>query len=137
MRHLSGATWSLACLAALAMGTAGILGCQHETHEVSTAPEIRPDVPRTTLVGRASVYHDGRLVAVLKTFRFEETGERTMTRVLDLRENSLGYLTDDGRAFKHTAHGGTDLVANSTDIRRNVAAVIGMPTATLSIQQDG
>jgi hypothetical protein len=121
--------------------------CQTESvcHELAG---VRPDTPPHALVvrarleerivrtdaGEASVQH--RAVGTLRTFEFQDGAARQVHRVYDLRDEALGYVTDQGLAYRRTAHGGLELVANSQDLRRNVAAVLGTPLATIEIVPD-
>ncbi len=112
-----------------------VSGCRHET--TTSAPvSIRPDAPKTTLVGRHRVYHDKQLVGALKTFRFEDGSLRTFVRVVDLRDEALGYITQDGQAYRYTAHGGPNLVATHADLAKNTAAIFGMPFANFQLVDD-
>lgn len=110
--------------------------CQTESQPIAGTTTIRADPPKTTLISRARVFENDRLVATLRTYRFEDRPERSFIRVSNLREDVVGYVTDDGRAFRFTAHGGENLVANSNDLRKNVAAIMGVPLSTYEIKDD-
>jgi hypothetical protein len=53
--------------------------------------------------------------------------------VQDLHLNSLGYIDEQNCAYRLTAHTGSQLVASSSDQRRNVAAILGAYSANIEI----
>ena len=117
---------TIACLA--------VAGCKSETRFVAP-PEIKPAPVERTLVGYEEVFADGRRIGELKTYEVEQPTDRRITMVVDDRGRRLGYLLDDGTAYRFSAHGGENTpIANSPDRRRNVAAVFGIPGATVEIR---
>lgn len=108
--------------------------CQEEYQPVEPPVIKVPPPGKRTLVETAEIYKDGRLIGRLRTFRLDDQGGVQVTRVYDLRNEHLGYITEDHRAFRRTAHGGHDLVANSSDQSKNVAAILGRPLERLTIK---
>lgn len=109
-------------------------GCQQEVRRLEPPEIAGAEAPDTTLVALAKVYHEGRHIGWLRTYRYEGTNGRNVTWVQDLKDNSLGYVTDEGLAYRNTAHKGHELVANTTRLRTNVAAVFGMPMARVELE---
>ena len=112
-----------------------VLGaCQVEERQVGPA-EVRPATPATTLISVADITHESVHIGVVKTYRYDGTG-RTVNRVLDHKGRAVGYITDGGQAYRHTAHGGADLVAGNAGLRENVAALLGRPLDRLTLTVD-
>ena len=117
----------------LALVALFICGCQEQTRPVEP-PVVKTPTPDRTLVETAKIFRGDELVGWLKTYRFNDDQRNLVTRVFNKRNDSLGYMLDDGRAYRRTAHGGHDLVANHRDQRRNVAAVFGTPFSDYRIE---
>ena len=106
-----------------------------QTEIISTAPpEVKMSPSNHTLTGLSDVFQGDRRIGTLRTYRFNGDNHREFIRVYNLRNDDLGYITDDGRAFRIRAHGGPDLVANNTDLSKNVAAVFGLPLQKMEIK---
>ncbi len=133
---------------AFALLTLATTACQTETHS-SGITSVRPDTPDHVLVARARIESktigakDGSAevarapVGVLKTYRFEDGTGRRIHRIFDLRDQPVGYVTQDGVAYRYTAHGGTELVANAQELGRNVAAIFGTPLVDMEVVVEG
>jgi len=126
----NGVPGSLILLAAAAFC---LSACQQEYHPVEP-PVVKVPTTKQTLVATADVYQGQELVGHLRTFRLEDEGGVQVTRVYDLRDEHIGYITEDGRAFRRSAHGGHDLVANSSTQSKNVAAIFGRPLERMTIK---
>ena len=112
-------SWRLLLVPLLAFG-----GCSHEEHPV--AEPVIAAAPEGTLVGLSNITFEGRHVGYLETWRLSGgAGSHELQRISDLKRNRLGYIDDRGVAWRYSAHEGTELVANSTDVRKNVTAVMG------------
>ncbi len=113
--------------------TVGITACQRQV--VTTTPlVVKMPVPGRTLVETSDVFKNGKLFGRMRKFRFDDLKRSYVTRIYNLRNDHMGYVTEDGRAFKLRAHGGHDLVANHRDMRQNVAAVMGVPLERVDIK---
>ncbi len=100
--------------------------CSHEDVVVSQ-PEIRvaPQADRR-LTALHRVMADGKHAGWLRTFEVAGEGKpHTIHQVCDVNQNRLGYVDDVGHAYRLTAHDGTELVAESSDLRKNVAGILG------------
>lgn len=121
-------SWATCLLAVFA------LGCQQESLDIGPTVIKPAPLPERTLVSAGDVYDGERLVGHVRTYSVGGENGTRVTRVFNLRNDSLGYVTDDGRAFRRRAHGGADLVANSPDLGLNVAAVMDLPLRKLEIR---
>lgn len=118
-----------ACLAAIVSAPA----CQQETH-ARGIPEIRMIERKHTTVADAKILRDGETVGSLRTLRVQtRAGDRTVRQVRDLRQNALGFIDESNCAYRHTAHRGSELVGNSAEVSRNVAAILGAFGSTIEI----
>jgi hypothetical protein len=100
-------------------------GCSHEEHVVGD-PEIRVDGVDRTLVGLHKVRGATGDLGYVETWRLGPEEKRKLFRVTDSKRTPLGYVDDSGRAYRYTAHDGTQLVAQSDDFNRNVRAVLAV-----------
>lgn len=112
------------CLLVLPLLLCG--SCSHE--ETPVGPQdvrVAPQAERT-LVGLHKVLADGKHVGWLRTYRVSGEGAEHLIRQLsDTANNRLGYIDELGAAYRLTAHDGVEMVANSADLRRNVAGILG------------
>jgi hypothetical protein len=100
-------------------------GCTQEVHPIGP-PEVRLRQERRTTVAASKILRDGEQVGSLRTVRVQSaSGERVVHQVRDLHMNSLGFIDEKNCAYRLSAHAGSELVANSSDRRRNVAAILG------------
>lgn len=111
-----------------------LTSCQVEERHSGGPMIIRPDTPETTLIARADVLREGERVGRLRTYRFGDDASKFVTRVFDVRERPLGYITPDGKAYRVRAHGGSDLVAIGDTVEKNVAEILGMPGQRIEIK---
>jgi hypothetical protein len=96
---------------------------------------VRQD-PREVLAS-AKIVRDGEEVGRLRTVRVHGPGgDRIVHHVQDLHLNPLGYIDEQNCAFRLTAHTGSELVANSSDRRRNVAAILGAYRANIELVEE-
>ena len=113
----------------------GLGGCQTETRTVGP-PQVKIQTPDTTLVGLERITRADETVGWVKTYRYEDREGLRIKRVLTPRNAPVGYVTQDGRAFRFTAHDGPQLVANTGDLRRDVAAILDLPYEQLRITDE-
>jgi hypothetical protein len=100
-------------------------GCSHETHQTGPA-EIKVDQVDRSLVGLHKITCTTGDLGYLETWRYGPEEKHGLRRVTDLKRNPLGYVDDSGRAYRYTAHSGTQLVAQSDDLNRNLRAVLAI-----------
>jgi hypothetical protein len=109
------------CLAVMSMAA----GCTQEVNYVGPA-EVRMQEESRTTLARATIFRDGESVGSVRTMRVRgPSGVRTVHQVQDNYSNALGYIDEQNCAFRFSAHAGSELVGNSSDRRRNVAAILG------------
>ena len=114
------------------------VGCEVKERPVGRVV-VRPDTPDTRLVGLADVFSVDdsgaeEKIALLRTFEFVDEDQRRVIRVYDKRGRPVGYVTDDGKAYRVRAHSGQDLVAVSPRLEDNVAAVLSARGTRLRIK---
>jgi hypothetical protein len=91
---------------------------------------------RTTLAS-ARILRNGEPVGSLRTFRVRGVrGERIVHQVQDLHMNALGFIDQTNCAYRLSAHSGAELVANSSDRRRNVAAILGAYGSNIELVEE-
>jgi hypothetical protein len=99
--------------------------CTHEVQPIGP-PAVRFEQKTREPIAAAKILRDGEPVGSLRTFRVRaSSGDRVLHQVQDLYLNPLGFIDEQNCAFRITAHTGPELVANSSDRRRNVAAILG------------
>lgn len=100
-------------------------GCAEQVQYVGPA-EIRMQEETRTTIAQSTILRDGEAVGLLRTMRVSgPSGDRTVHQVQDNYRNALGYIDEGDCAFRFSAHAGAELVGNSSDRRRNVAAILG------------
>jgi hypothetical protein len=97
-------------------------------------PQVSVPRENREVVASAKILRDGEQVGSLRTLRVHGTGrERVLREVQDLHLNSLGFIDEQNCAFRLSAHSGSELVSNSSDRRRNVAAILGAYGANIEV----
>jgi hypothetical protein len=90
-----------------------------------------------TPVAAAKILRDGEQVGSVRTLRVRgRAGERTVHQVHDLHSNPLGFIDESNCAWRLTAHAGAELVACSSDRRRNVAAILGAYHSNIELVEE-
>jgi hypothetical protein len=125
-----------AALAVMVAATLAASGCAHEEHPIGQ-PAVRVAEQRRELVASAKILRNGEEVGALRTLRVHGQGQdRVLHQVQDLHMNSLGYIDEQNCAWRLTAHTGSELVSNSSDQRRNVAAILGAFNSSIEIVEE-
>lgn len=107
-------------------------GCVTETRPTQDV-EIRFRDPSETYrtVALERVLLDGVRIGTLETRLildddFDDANDQHLMFVQDLEGRNVGFVTDDGRAYRYQAHSdNARLVANHDDLPHNVRAVFG------------
>ena len=100
-------------------------GCSHESH--STGPsEVMVDRLDRSLTGLHKITAASGELGYLETWRYGPDEAHGLRRITDMKRTPLGYVDDSGRAYRYTAHAGTQMVAQSDDLNRNIRAVLGI-----------
>jgi hypothetical protein len=121
-----------ACVAAMLAAS-----CTTEVQPVGD-PRVLVRQDHGELLGTSKVYRNGEEVAVLRTLRVSgPAGRRVIHEVRDLHLNTLGYIDEQACAWRYSAHEGSTCVANSSDRRRNVAAILGAYGADVELVEEG
>lgn len=115
-----------------------LTACQVKERRVGRVT-VRADTPDTTLIALADVFSVDDAgaetkVGTVRTFEFDDDARNKVTRVYDRRDRPVGYITEDGKAYRVRAHDGQDLVSVAARLESNVASVLGMPGARLRIK---
>jgi hypothetical protein len=98
---------------------------------------IRPDNPKSTLVSVADVRFEDEVIGSIRSFQFEDEPKTVVHQVRDHLDRVVGHVTDDGRAYRRTAHEGDILVSQSTRLHVNVATILGRPLDRVHVVEDG
>jgi hypothetical protein len=131
-----GATWRSVVVRALLAATLAASSCTQTEHKVGVA-EVHPQRPDREVLGSAKILRDGEQVGSLRTLRLHEAGRsRVLDEVQDLHRNSLGFIDEQNCAYRLGAHTGSQLVSNSSDRRRGVAAILGAYSANIEIVEE-
>lgn len=101
-------------------------GCAIEQRHAP--PQIRFPDPKPRVVAVREVYHDGNLVATLRTFEDAKNGQR-WTSLTDDLDRTVGTIRD-GVALRRTAHAGEVPVAATDDEQIVVTALLGLGSET-------
>ena len=96
---------------------------------------FRPE--NVQVVGAAKILRDGEQVGTIRTLRVHGvSGDRVVHRVHDNYLNALGYIDEQNCAYRLTAHTGAEIVGNSSDRRRNVAAILGAYGSSIELIEE-
>jgi hypothetical protein len=129
--------WARRATCACLTATLAVFGCAHEDQPVGP-PEVHVQHEHREVVASAKILRNGEEVGALKTIRVTGGGhDRVVQQVQDLHLNSLGYIDAQNCAWRLTAHTGSELVASSSDQRRNVAAILGAYNANIELVEEG
>lgn len=135
-RTARGASWRSVVLGALLAATLAASGCTQSEHKVGVA-EVHPQHEDREVLASAKIMRDGEQVGSLRTLRLQGGGRpRVLSEVQDLHLNSLGYIDEQNCAYRVGAHTGSELVSNSSDRRRGVAAILGAYSANIEIVEE-
>lgn len=121
---------------ALIAGTLLLAACQVEQRVTGPVEVMAPEPPPSTLVSIADVRLDAELLGTVRTYRFDDEAGRQVHEVRDELGRVAGHVTDDGRAYRITAHEGSVLVSQNPAMAVNVAAVLGRPLDRVQIVRD-
>jgi hypothetical protein len=100
-------------------------------------PEVRFREENVRVVGAAKILRDGEQVGTIKTLRVRGvSGERVVHRVHDNYLNALGFIDEQNCAYRLSAHTGAEIVSNSTDRRKNVAAILGAYGSSIELIEE-
>lgn len=85
-----------------------------------------------TLLGRADVMVDGRRIGSVRTLQGAHEGGTTVTSVLDVRGDIVGFVTADGTAYRAAAST-RKRIGQGNDLRELAGLILGATQrATLS-----
>lgn len=128
-----GGSWRNGGFAALLSAALAVSSCTTEVQPIGP-PEVRVRQDPRELIGTSAIYRDGEEVGALRTVRLHgPAGNRVVHEVRDLHLNTLGYIDEQCCAWRYSAHEGPACVSNSSDRRRNVAAILGSWGASIEI----
>jgi hypothetical protein len=100
-------------------------------------PEVTFQRETRTAVAASKILRDGEQVGSIRTLRVRgPAGERVVHQVQDLHRNALGYIDQANCAYRYSAHSGAELVASSSDRRRNVAAILGAYGSNIELVEE-
>jgi hypothetical protein len=120
-------------LGAVLAATLAVCSCTTEVQPIGP-PEVRVRQDPKELLGTSKILRDGEEVGALRTFRVHgPAGNHVVQEVRDVHLNTLGYIDEQSCAWRYSAHEGPMCVANSSDRRRNVAAILGAYGAAVEI----
>jgi hypothetical protein len=123
-------------LGGLLAATLAASGCTQTEQKLGVA-EVHPAREEREVLGSAKIMRDGEQVGSLRTLRLHGAGRpRVLTEVQDLHLNSLGYIDEQNCAYRLGAHTGSQLVSNSSDRRRGVAAILGAYAANIELVEE-
>jgi hypothetical protein len=117
--NASRASWRILLAPLLCLG-----GCSHE-REFTSEPRISVSSDDRALVGLHKIRGAGADLGYMETWTVAD-GSRKIYRVTDLKRTPLGFVDDSGRAYRYTAHEGTQLAAQHDDLSHNVRAVMNL-----------
>lgn len=125
---------------ALALVLIGAIGCTTSTvdHRVR---EVRFAESKTEIVAYYKVYRDGKQVGSLERHRLVDgdnldANDRYHTVVFDHQKQRVGFVTDDARAYRFTAHGPNELVSNDSKLENAVRTLLGWESGAVSIDKE-
>jgi hypothetical protein len=111
-------------------------GCTQVEQPVGP-PEVQVQRDSREVIASARILRDGEQVGSLRTLRVGGGDRaRVVREVQDLHRNSLGFIDEQNCAYRLSAHTGSEMVANSSDRRRNVAAILGAYGANIEIVEE-
>ena len=115
--------------------------CTSETHTVENG-EIRLADARDHFqdVSLDKIFVDGKNVGTLRTSRVidgdsNDRNDRYQHWVENERGDTMGFVTDDGRAYRLRAHAGPELVASSDRMSINILAVFGQTEGAVVLER--
>lgn len=135
-RTVPRAKWRSVVVGALVAATLAASGCTQTEQKIGVA-DVHPVHEEREVLGSAKIMRDGEQVGSLRTLRLHSSGRaRVLSEVQDLHLNSLGYIDEQNCAYRLSAHTGSQLVSNSSDRRRSVAAILGAYSANIEIIEE-
>ena len=131
-----GRRWRVVVLSAAVAATLTVPACTTEVQNVGQ-PQVHVQQDQRETLGTAKILRDGEQVGSLRTMRLRgPSGTRVVHQVQDMHLNSLGFIDEQCCAFRQSAYAGSEFVANSSDRRRNVAAILGAYGANIELIEE-
>lgn len=131
-----GRRWRLVVLGAAVAAGLTVPACTTEVQTVGQ-PQVRVRQDQREVLGTAKILRDGEQVGSLRTMRLRgPSGTSVVHQVQDMHMNSLGFIDERCCAYRLSAYAGSEFVANSSDRRRNVAAILGAYGANIELIEE-
>ncbi|MSR73915.1 MAG: hypothetical protein EXS14_00360 [Planctomycetes bacterium] len=93
----------------------------------SSAQVAAPAALPTKLLGRADVDVGGKCIGSVRTLQGEGADSTTVTSVLDVHGDMMGFVTADGTAFRGSGKA-IQRVGQSNDLRALAALILSVPS---------